>query len=62
VEDNSELLRYLAELGLMPGTLVRVLEIAPFDGPMTIDIDGVSKVIGFPVAQEVLVTAQKKRK
>jgi DtxR family Mn-dependent transcriptional regulator len=59
VEDNSELLRYLADLGLMPGTAVRILEIAPFDGPITIDIEGTEKVVGLPVAQEVLVTAKR---
>lgn len=59
VEDNSELLRYLAELGLRPGTAVRVLEIAPFDGPITIEIGGDTKVVGSAVAQEVLVTTEK---
>jgi DtxR family Mn-dependent transcriptional regulator len=59
VEDNSELLRYLAELGLMPGTAVRILEIAPFDGPITIEIGGDTKVVGSGVAQEVLVTTEK---
>jgi DtxR family Mn-dependent transcriptional regulator len=53
------LLRYLADLGLMPGTAVRILEIAPFDGPITIDIEGTEKVVGLPVAQEVLVTAKR---
>ena len=55
-DDKSDLLRYLAELGLMPGTAVRVLETAPFDGPITLEIDGVKKVIGFSVAQQVLMT------
>jgi DtxR family Mn-dependent transcriptional regulator len=59
VEDNSELLRYLAELGLMPGTAVRILEIAPFDGPITIEIGEDTKVVGSVVAQEVLVTTEK---
>lgn len=59
VEDNSELLRYLAGLGLIPGTTIRVLDIAPFDGPITIDVEGTNKVVGLPVAQEVLVTTEK---
>ena len=53
-DDKSELLRYLAELGLTPGTAVRVLETAPFDGPITLDIDGTKKVVGFAIAQQVL--------
>ncbi|MCB8944207.1 MAG: metal-dependent transcriptional regulator [Ardenticatenaceae bacterium] len=58
-DGKSDLLRYLAELGLMPGTAVRVLEIAPFDGPITLDVDGSQKVIGYAVAQQVLMTRQE---
>ncbi|MBP6472776.1 MAG: metal-dependent transcriptional regulator [Chloroflexi bacterium] len=54
-DNNSEMLRHLAELGLTPGTLVRVTAVAPFDGPFSIEIDGQNKVIGFTVAQAVLV-------
>ena len=43
---DGELLRYLAELGLVPGTEIRVLEIAPFDGPLTLDVAGERVVIG----------------
>jgi len=54
-DNNSEMLRHLAELGLTPGALVRVTAVAPFDGPFSIEINGQSKVIGFTVAQAVLV-------
>ncbi|MBK7177131.1 MAG: metal-dependent transcriptional regulator [Chloroflexi bacterium] len=54
-DNNSEMLRHLAELGLTPGTLVRVTAVAPFDGPFSIEINGQNKVIGFTVAQAVLV-------
>ncbi|RLT45019.1 MAG: metal-dependent transcriptional regulator [Chloroflexi bacterium] len=35
--DDSRILRYLARLGLMPGQMVALQEIAPFNGPVTID-------------------------
>ena len=35
--DDSRILRYLARLGLMPGRTVALQEIAPFNGPVTID-------------------------
>ncbi|MBK6711654.1 MAG: metal-dependent transcriptional regulator [Chloroflexi bacterium] len=54
-DNNSEMLRHLAELGLTPGTLVRVTAVAPFNGPFSIEINGQNKVIGFTVAQAVLV-------
>jgi len=52
---DSELLRYLADLGLTPGTEVHVLEIAPFDGPLTINLYGESQILGHKVAESVLV-------
>jgi DtxR family Mn-dependent transcriptional regulator len=54
-DDESKMLRYLAELGLVPGTAVHITHIAPFDGPITIVLNGESKVIGQAVAQAVLV-------
>lgn len=54
-DSNSELLRYLAELGLVPGVELDVLDIAPFQGPITIKIDEAQKVIGQKVALTILV-------
>jgi len=54
-DSNSEMLRYLAELGLMPGTAVFVMRAEPFDGPLTVEIDGEQKIIGFNVATSILV-------
>jgi DtxR family Mn-dependent transcriptional regulator len=55
-DGNSERLRYLAELGLRPGTEVLITAVAPFDGPITFEIDGCSNVIGYTMAQSVLVS------
>ncbi|MGD2077875.1 MAG: metal-dependent transcriptional regulator, partial [Chloroflexota bacterium] len=52
---DSELLRYLGELGLTPGTEFTVLEVAPFDGPITLDIGESTRIIGFRAAGAVLV-------
>lgn len=54
-DSNSELLRYLADLGLVPGAAFQVVAVAPFLGPLTIEIDGVSQVIGRNLAEMVLV-------
>ena len=56
-DENSDLLRYLAEIGLLPGARVTVVEVAPFDGPLTVLIDGTEKVVGRNVATTVLVEA-----
>jgi len=52
---NSEMLRYLAELGLVPGIAFRVQSVAPFDGPFTLAIDGHDLVVGRNVADAILV-------
>lgn len=54
-DTNSELLRYLAELGLVPGVEVRVVEVAPFQGPLTIEVNGERKVVGQKVSASLLV-------
>lgn len=55
-DGNSERLRYLAELGLRPGTEVLITAVAPFNGPITFEIKGNSNVIGHTMAQYVLVS------
>lgn len=52
---NSEMLRYLAELQLVPGTELRVVSVEPFDGPITVEIETKPRVIGFNVATAVWV-------
>ena len=54
-DSNSELLRYLAGLGLVPGVEVRMIEVAPFLGPLTIAVSDEHKVIGRNLAELVLV-------
>jgi DtxR family transcriptional regulator, Mn-dependent transcriptional regulator len=59
MDKDAERLRYLAELGIRPGALVRILERAPFDGPITLGVGrsgaGVTRVIGPALAEQVLV-------
>ncbi len=52
---DGELLRYLGSLGLIPGKKIKVVDVAPFEGPITIQIGGVNKIIGNKVATQVLV-------
>lgn len=54
---NSEMLRYVGELGLVPGVTVEVQEKAPFDGPLTLEIGGESQIVGHNVASVILVEA-----
>lgn len=52
---DPALLRYLGELGLRPGVAVRLVDRAPFEGPLTIAVGRVRCVVGMPVARKVYV-------
>ena len=53
---DGDRLRYLAELGMTPGTTFEVVERAPFDGPITVRLDdGSARSVGLGLARQVLV-------
>lgn len=54
-DSDSELLRYLANLGLVPGAAVEIVDAAPFDGPLTLRVGGAAQVIGRNLAELILV-------
>jgi DtxR family Mn-dependent transcriptional regulator len=57
-DEDPEALRYLAGMGLMPGTEIEVLERAPFEGPLRVRIgghDGREQVIGRRFAETLQV-------
>jgi DtxR family transcriptional regulator, Mn-dependent transcriptional regulator len=56
---DSERLRYLGQLGLTPGTAVRVVGREPFDGPVKIAVGEETAVIGYTLAQSIMATSDK---
>jgi DtxR family Mn-dependent transcriptional regulator len=52
-DEKSDMLRYLASLGLMPGAIVEVQEKAPFEGPIIVKVMGASYALGRNVASIV---------
>ncbi|MCC6244324.1 MAG: metal-dependent transcriptional regulator [Gemmatimonadaceae bacterium] len=54
-DKDPSLLRYLAEIGLQPGTDVTVLARAPFEGPLTLRIGEHESMVGPRLAEQVLV-------
>jgi DtxR family transcriptional regulator, Mn-dependent transcriptional regulator len=55
-DGDPELLRYLGELALYPGTEIEVVAIAPFNGPLTIRLAGGEQVLSWELAAQLLVT------
>jgi DtxR family transcriptional regulator, Mn-dependent transcriptional regulator len=60
-DGDGAMLRYVASLGLTPGTAVSILEVAPFEGPISIQLgqDGSTKVVGHRVATAVFIQQQQ---
>lgn len=54
-DDDGELLRYLAQIGIRPGVMIMLAERAPFDGPLTLRIGKASVQVGPALASRVMV-------
>ncbi|AZR82373.1 metal-dependent transcriptional regulator [Thiomicrospira sp. S5] len=52
---SPEELRYLFSIGLVKGAKVRVLQKAPFDGPISIEIAGTQHPLDFRLAESIFV-------
>jgi DtxR family Mn-dependent transcriptional regulator len=56
VSDRSpERLRYLAELGIVPGADVQVIAREPFEGPIALRVEDDKRTIGSELASQILV-------
>lgn len=57
--DDADKLRYIGELGLVPGTLIHIVNRAPFNGPLRLQIGAGAKknehIIGTEIAQVLRV-------
>lgn len=54
-DDDPEMLRYLGELSIVPGTEVVVVSKAPYEGPITLRVAGTRLSIGPALAAQVRV-------
>nr|MDQ3321492.1 metal-dependent transcriptional regulator [Acidobacteriota bacterium] len=54
-DQDAERLRYIAELGLMPGACVRVIGRAPFDGPISVQVAEAIHAVDRRLARMILV-------
>jgi DtxR family Mn-dependent transcriptional regulator len=57
-DQNPARLRYLADMGLVPGAVVHVVASAPFDGPVTVQIADVAHAIDRRLARTIVVTSE----
>ncbi len=52
-EEKRDLLEYLATLGMMPGATVRVQQVAPFEGPLLVEVNGATYALGREIADKI---------
>jgi DtxR family Mn-dependent transcriptional regulator len=56
-DQDSELLRYLGEMGIYPGTDIQIIDCAPFNGPLTLSVGQYN--LGYQAAKSILVAPQE---
>lgn len=54
-ENDSELMQFLENNGIVPGTQAEISEILPFNQTLTLSLEGRRVVLGFPTAQYIYV-------
>ncbi len=54
-DQNPELLRYLETLGVLPGAEICLLEKAPFDGPVTIQMGPETFTLGYNIVRDIFL-------
>jgi DtxR family transcriptional regulator, Mn-dependent transcriptional regulator len=52
---STDVLKYLQDRDILPGSQIKVLEIAPLQGPLTIGVGGKEVALGLQIADFVLV-------
>lgn len=55
LEEDPDLLRYLERGGLIPGSRVRVVEVAPYSGLLVLERNGNRVPLGLPIAARIRV-------
>ena len=57
-DQDPELLRYLGEMGIYPGTSLELLDCAPFNGPLMLRVGESHYNLGYQAAKSILVAMQ----
>jgi DtxR family Mn-dependent transcriptional regulator len=57
---DAERLRYLTTLGMEIGAEVELVSREPYDGPITVKVDGKRRMIGSELARQIFVEPRRK--
>ncbi len=61
-DEDGELLSYLSSLGMFPGTSIKVCDVAPFRGPLMVEIGDARYALGREVAEKIVVAGEAGRR
>src|SRR5687767_7231886 len=61
-DKDADRLRYLAELGIVPGAAVQVIAREPFGGPIALKVGSTSRTIGPELAEQIRVSTPLRKK
>jgi len=57
-DEDAAVLRYLAELNLVPGAEIKVTARGPFTGPLYVEVGGAAQIISDELARSIFVEAK----
>ena len=57
-DQDADLLRYLGEMGIYPGTRLELIDCAPFNGPLMLQVGDTQHNLGYQAAKSILVAVQ----
>lgn len=52
-DQDPELLRYLEQVGVLPGVKIKVMEKAPFNGPVKVMLEDREETLGYSIAEHI---------
>ena len=55
-DSDPQMLRYLADRGILPGALIALVSRHPFDGPLEVEVAGDTHTLGAPLARAMRVS------
>lgn len=57
-EDNRDLMKFMAENGIVPGAKAKIADVLPFNQTVTLVVSGKRVTIGFPAARYIFVETE----
>ena len=52
-DEDHEMIAYFEQMGLLPNVKIKVLDRAPFNGPVTVEYNGTRQIIGSDIAKNI---------